>query len=325
MYIKSYVDTFLHTHTDTERHRNTHTQKHTYIHYAKLRYLTLHTYVQATHAHNRIHTCMHCIGIHRVTSRHIIRFTDTVLGYLNEKPAAFDERLDLFFGSLMPGSRTTGLCSTETFCEPDVVYSVPAAQCVCTHVFDGFCVPHTCTQFILERNVFCFVFLCSWCSCDCQLAKDYISRHFISRDFKRDELGRWGGCFGIHRWWHVLGDDSLLLHCLLQCLGGFKMASSRLHLSKGHWFCCFLTPFRGFLNIFRYFDMNFQTFPLWSSKIRVWIELFYWFTLEARLCGPECDLACRSKLLFGNVGLFLSRWMVQACANSICKWLSRIL
>lgn len=29
-----------------------------------------------------------------------ILFTDTVLGYLNEKPAAFDERLDLFFGSL---------------------------------------------------------------------------------------------------------------------------------------------------------------------------------------------------------------------------------
>ena len=31
-----------------------------------------------------------------------LRFTDTVLGYLSEKPAHFDERLELFFGSLMP-------------------------------------------------------------------------------------------------------------------------------------------------------------------------------------------------------------------------------
>eukprot|EP00435_Cladocopium_sp_Y103_P011969 s2829_g3.t1 len=35
-----------------------------------------------------------------------ILFTDTVLGYLNEKPAAFDERLDLFFGSLISSVAT---------------------------------------------------------------------------------------------------------------------------------------------------------------------------------------------------------------------------
>lgn len=42
-----------------------------------------------------------------------LRFTDTVLGYLKENPPQYDERLDLFFGSLMLGT-TGGTFGTVT-------------------------------------------------------------------------------------------------------------------------------------------------------------------------------------------------------------------
>ena len=56
-----------------------------------------------------------------------------------------------------PAAGRQGCAAPKLFVSP-----MWSTVCPLPNVFDGFCVPHTCTQFILERHVFCFVFLCSW-------------------------------------------------------------------------------------------------------------------------------------------------------------------